>query len=55
MMNDETGDLEDTMQVRCLDLPPAQSVLIVDDDDLGRELKRAQRTLSNSQAMALAA
>jgi two-component system cell cycle response regulator len=34
MMNDETGDLDDTMQVRCLDLPPAQSVLIVDDDDL---------------------
>jgi diguanylate cyclase (GGDEF)-like protein len=34
MMNDETGDLDDTMQVRCLDLAPAQSVLIVDDDDL---------------------
>jgi two-component system, cell cycle response regulator len=34
MMNDETGDLDDTMQIRCLDLPPAQSVLIVDDDDL---------------------
>jgi hypothetical protein len=33
-MNDETGDLDDTMQVRCLDLPPAQSVWIVDDDDL---------------------
>jgi hypothetical protein len=32
MMNDETGDLDDTMQIRCLDLPPAQSVLIVDDD-----------------------
>jgi len=34
MMNDETGDLDDTMQIRCLDLTPAQSVLIVDDDDL---------------------
>jgi two-component system cell cycle response regulator len=34
MMNDETRDLDDTMQLRCLDLPPAQSVLIVDDDDL---------------------
>jgi two-component system, cell cycle response regulator len=34
MMNDETGDLDDTMQVMSLDLPPTQSVLIVDDDDL---------------------
>jgi two-component system, cell cycle response regulator len=34
MMHDETGDFDDTMQVRCLDLPPAQSVLIVDDDEL---------------------
>ena len=34
MMNDETCDLDDTIQVMSLDLTPAQSVLIVDDDDL---------------------
>jgi two-component system, cell cycle response regulator len=34
MLNNETGDLDDTMQVLALELPPAPSVLIVDDDDL---------------------
>jgi two-component system cell cycle response regulator len=34
MMNDDSGDLDNTKQLLRLDLPVAPSVLIVDDDDL---------------------